>query len=219
MPQTIRIETGPTWLQYVTAIATGGAALAAAWAALNSYSSTKASQRLVQVEVERDERNRSEAFKRQAQRVTVDLSGQPFDVSGVAALDMHARVSNSSADPISKVRIKLIAGGQRWGPMLVGTLSPWQKITVTARVFADPSADDQNAYVRFLDVDGQAWIANARTAVVPDPGPVDQWIADGREFVLRRLTMEEAGMIDGLEDFAPDLDAWRSEMSERTDSA
>ncbi len=213
----ITVDNGPLWLQYVVAFGTLGAALFAGWAALTARAATRATRDLVSVERARDERAAEEARWRQARRVTVDLLGQEVTLpDGRPAHDMHLRVTNSSPDPISKLRLKIVVGDATWGPQLVGTVYPYALVSVTARLITDAGSANSNAFVRFLDVEDRAWVANARTLVQPDDRSADDWIAEGRAFATRQLSVEERGTIDGMV-VPPDLDEWRASLAHRQD--
>jgi hypothetical protein len=215
---TVTIDNGPLWLQYLVGFGTAGAALFAGWAAWSARAATRATRDLVRVEQARDDRAADEARWRQARRVTVDLLGQEVTLpDGRRAHDMHARIMNSSPDPISKVRLKIVVGDATWGPQLFGTVHPYAHVSVTARLVTDLSSDNANAFVRFLDVDARAWVSNARTPVQPDALSAEGWIAEGRKFAELELSAEQRGTVEGAAS-PPDLDAWRSDLAHRQDA-
>lgn len=214
----ITVDAGPLWLQYLVAFGTVGAALFAGWAAWSARTATRSTRDLVNVERTRDERAAEEARWRQARRVTVDLLGQGVTLpDGRGAHDMHVRITNSSPDPISKVRLKIVAGDATWGPQLFGTVYPYAQVLVTARLVTEVDSDNANAFLRFLDVENRVWLANARTLVQPDESPVEDWIADGGKFAKLDLSVEERGTVEGVVS-PPDLDAWRSGLAHRQDA-
>jgi hypothetical protein len=215
----ITIDNGPLWIQYVIGIATAAAAVFAAWAALSARSAARATQDLVRVESARDDRLERDALWRQARRVTIDLLGQPVALpDDRAAHDMHVTLTNSSADPITKARLKLIVGDATWGPQLLGTIGPWQQVRLTARLITSDSSDNANAFLRFLDVEARPWVANARSAVEPDSLTVGSWIDEGKQFARRTLSAEERGTIEGS-GIPPDSDDWRTDMASRQGEA
>ncbi|MDB4954245.1 MAG: hypothetical protein JWO36_1814, partial [Myxococcales bacterium] len=140
-PTTVRVvvDNAPTWLQYAVAFGTVGAAVFAGWAALVARRSAQAAMRLVTVETERDARERGQAFRRQAQRVSVDVAMASHEpAGGRQALDVLMAVMNASADPVLKVRVKIAVGDTVWGPQLIGTIAPGSRIVAIARLFAPP---------------------------------------------------------------------------------
>lgn len=212
----VTIDNGPLWLQYLVAFGTAGAAVFAAFAALSARSAARASRDLVAVETTRDERLAEDARWRQARRITVDLMGQEgiLAPSGRRAHDMHLIVMNASPDPIFKARLKVVSGDAAWGPQLVGTIAPWQRIELTVRLMSEETGDNADAFVRFTDVEGGHWVANARSAVTADERPVDAWIAEGRAFAQKgeHAPPAERGTLAGL-GAPPDLEQWRADVA------
>ena len=210
---TIIVDNGPLWLQYLVAFGTAGAAIFAGWAAWTARQAATATRDLVAVEIQRDVRSSEEARWRQARRITVDLVNHAqLDHSGDRiGFDQHLVLTNSSPDPIFKTRLKMVVGDAVWGPQLIGTLGPWQRVALTARLYTLEDDANSDAFVRFVDVEGQAWVASARSALYPDENAVEHWIEEGRVFSARDLTAAEQGTIDGVTPL-PDLDAWRAHL-------
>jgi hypothetical protein len=206
------------WLQAVAAVGTAVAALFAGWAAWIARRSAEASRDLVKLELERDLRSAEEARWRQARRVTVDLMGQEVFLppDNTPAHDMYLVVLNGSTDPISKVRLKIVGGDAVWGPQLVGNVAPGNQVTLIARLITSRDTDNADAFVRFVDIEGRPWVANARTSVGPDESGIDTWIAEGRAFGERNLTAAERGTISGAVG-PPDLESWRQEVDSEPD--
>ena len=210
---TVTVDNGPLWLQYLVAFGTAGAAIFAGWAALTARQAAAATRDLVAVEILRDGRSTEEARWRQARRITVDLVNQAqLDPSGDRiGFDQHMVLTNSSPDPIFKTRLKMVVGDAVWGPQLVGTLAPWQRVVVTARLSTLEDDANTDAFARFVDVEGQSWVASARSALRPDEEGVERWIEEGRVFATSNLTAAGRGTIDGVS--APaDLNAWRTQV-------
>lgn len=65
-----------------------------------------------------------------------------------------------------------------------------------------------NGLVRFVDVEGQAWVVNGQTAVQLDDD-LERWIAEGREFAERKLSPYQRGTLDRTDARAmPDFGMW-----------
>ena len=205
------------WINLATAIGTVGAAWYAGRAARVAATSADASRELVKLERERDIAAIEAAHWRQARRVTVDVRGrQLWDEQGEAiAWDAGCVATNASVDPIFKARIKIVSDDERWGPQLVGTLAPGQSIEVTARIFT--RSPNFNGQVRFVDVEGQGWVADGQNPVRPDDD-LTRWIDDGREFAERDLTPHEQGTLTRT-DYAsmPDFDGWAASVAATAD--
>jgi hypothetical protein len=199
-------------LDVVTATGTVGAALFAGWAALSSARAARASRDLVLLERERDQERLEEGKWRQARRVTVDAGFQTVldDSDTLLGVDAFARVTNASGAPISKVRVKMACDSEQWGPQLVGTISPGDHIEIIARLLAPLRPGEFNSFVRFVDVDGRAWVLDARGVLAPDlDGNLEGWIEDGRHFAEREMSPEQRGTIAGASPAMPDLEVWR----------
>jgi hypothetical protein len=141
-------------------------------------------------------------------RVTVDTRGRHLvdEDDAIVGCDLSCLVTNSSVDPVSKVRIKITCGDDRWGPQLIGILAPGQTVEVITRVHT--TSEDVNGHVRLVDTEGRAWVANSRTAVLSDDD-VDQWIDGGRVFAERDLSPYERGTIVRSDQRdMPDFDEW-----------
>lgn len=207
------VDSGPQWLQYLSAAGTAGAAVFAGWAALATRSAAQESRRLVELELAREARVVEESEWRHARRVAVDLVTQPITLSdGRMAHDFRLSVMNAGTDPILKARIKVVMGDGRWGPQLIGTIAPRREIGLTARIITEVEIGDNiNGYVRFYDTEGKVWIVAARGPTVRDDEPVDSWIEEAREYVRSPRTAEERGAIHGRE--MPNFDAWRAAAS------
>jgi hypothetical protein len=101
---TVVIETDPSWLDYLIAIGTVGAAAFAAYAALVSRRAAAAAIDLVRVESGRDTRAADEAMWRQARRVAVDMRATPVPHPSPHELVVELGIWNTSADPMLKCR-------------------------------------------------------------------------------------------------------------------
>lgn len=196
------------------ALGTITAAGFAAWAAWAAQQAASASRDLVLNERARDAKAAEEEVFSQARRVIVELMTQPVvnaPQSGEGRI-AHLVVTNASADPIFKVRIKVVVGDATWGPQLIGGLTPGQRISLTA--FVATTADDSNTdgHARFVDSRGVAWVASARnTFRQDDESGLTNWIAEGRDFALRDLTPIERGQTVGVE-IIPNLEGWLSQF-------
>jgi hypothetical protein len=215
-PIRVVVDAGPDWVQYLVAVGTIAAVAIAGWAAFSARASAKQAVRLIQLEVDRDDRRNLETLWRQARRLSVELALEPVVLeSGVNALDMRLLVLNASPDPFFRCRIRLSAGNRGWGPQLLGTLGPGEPIELMARL-VDANSAEANAFVRVVDVHGNSWIADARGSLVRDsPEGVDDWIEAGREFASRSLNPAERGTIRGsTADIPIDFKAWREGVAE-----
>lgn len=206
----ITVQASTAWPEYVVAFGTAAAALFAAWAAWTARSASLSSRDLVMVETARDKRAAEEARWRQARRVTVDLMSREIELSpsGRTAFDAHLVVTNASPDPIFNVRIKIVIGDASWGPQLIGTMSPWHRVAVTARLITDADVGNTDGFVRLKDVEGAYWIASARRTLVPDSADaLDTWIEEGIAFAHRPKSRAERGESQGV-DAVADLESW-----------
>lgn len=205
------------WLELATAVGTIGAAVLAGVAARVAARAADASRELVLVERQRDKAAFEAELWRQARRVTVDTRGQHLlDHKGdLIGWDVSTVVTNSSADPISKARIKIACHDERWGPQLVGTIASGDSVEVVARIFT--TSRDLNGYVRFVDVEGRAWVANSQTGVVSDD-ELDLWLEEGAEFAQRDLDPLQRGtLMHTGSRIMPDFDGWAAEIESRGD--
>jgi hypothetical protein len=209
----VRVESGPLWLQYLTAFGTIGAATFAGVAAFMTRRAATASRGLVELERWRETRTIDELRTRHARRVVVDLNGQPVTVRGRQAYDFILSVVNAGHDPVFKVRLKAHIGDATWGPQLLGNMSPGQQIHLMARIYTDGDWSNIDGFARVRDTDDRAWIVSARGERVEDsPAGLDQWIADGHAFATREMSAHERGSINGVID--PDFDRWREQFDE-----
>ena len=208
------------WIDLAIAVGTVGAAVFAGIAARVAATSAEASRELVKLERERDSAAIEAAHWRQARRITVDVRGrQRSDYSDEPELEPNAWdascvVTNASVDPIFNARIKIVCDDERWGPQLVGTLAPGQRIEVIARIMT--RSPNLNGQVRFVDVEGQGWVADGQNPVRPDDD-LTRWIDDGREFAERgHLPPVMRGTIT-RSDYAsvPDFDKWERGVQDR----
>jgi hypothetical protein len=210
----VAVDAGPLWLQYMIGFGTLGAAIFAGVAAFVARRSTRAAEQLIKLESGRDERAAEDALWHQARRISVDVMSKAVTLANARrAYDIGLVVRNASVDPVFKCRLKIIAGDALWGPQLVGTLAPGDRIIVMARLVTDANDTNTNGFVRFMDANSRAWVAEARGPLVSDQQSANAWVADAQLFAQRTLTPEERGSVyGGTHELLPDFDAWRTEM-------
>lgn len=208
------MNNGPVWLQYLIGFGTAGAAVFAGFAARAAKNAASSSEALVKVETERDKLLADEARWRQARRITVDLAFEtaPVDCgAGRMAYETFLVVTNSSPDPIRKVRLQILLGDAIWGPQLIGTVAPGGRVETMARLVTNtPGIGSADGLARFVDVLGQYWVASVRNAVQMDERKTDDWIAEAEKFARRPKQIEERGTISGA--ILPDFNSWRDQL-------
>jgi hypothetical protein len=214
----VTVDNGPSWVQHLIAFGTVGAALFAGWAALSARNSTAEARALIKLERSRDERAEEEAHWRQARRLSIEQMIEPGTLDdGRSAVDTRVVVTNLSGDPLLRSRLKIMIGSATWGPTLIGTLRPGQPVQLIVRLIqSTPLAptDEVNAYARVNDVQGIAWIVDARGNVAQDdPAGLQRWIEEGAVAAARPMTPEERGTIDGaIYDPSLSLEEWREQF-------
>jgi hypothetical protein len=211
------VQGGHDWVDYLVAFGTVGAAAFAGWAALTARISVNRAKELIDLEHGRDQRSADEALWRHARRLTVTLTVQQLsDEPGVIYAQLV--VLNSSPDPFLRSRIKLTAGGlTTWGPQLVGPILPNVPIELRVRMETDAALTNPSALVRVIDVNGNPWISDAQGGLRADTDEaVDEWIREGREWVVPPRPALETGTLTGAFT-APLVDwvEWRADMAGR----
>lgn len=200
-------------LDWLTAAGTIGAATFAGWAAWSSATAARATRRMVEIERQRETDRVEVERTAQAKRLSVNLITESLhDEQGLRAVDFNLVITNASDSPVFKVRMKVVAGDGVWGPQLVGNFVPGQHVELYARIYTRSDLGNTDAAVRFIDVNGRAWVASARTAAMPDGDDPSQWISDGQAFATRQPDTYERGRWSGV--ISPDFDEWRDFSAE-----
>jgi hypothetical protein len=206
------LDGGSLWLQYLVAFSAAGAAAFAGWAAWTASSAATSTSELVKLERGRDAERAKAELWRQARSVTVDLNGLRHE--SPQAIDVHVQILNDGPDPIRKVRLRVEAEGvTKWGPQLLGTISPSSAVTLTVRIYGQ--VIDPNAYVRFRDVNRNYWVTDAKGNLKPDDRPTTEWIEKGRLWGERwgNITLEERGTVTGVS--VPNFDVWLTSLQQQ----
>lgn len=205
----------PTWLDYLSAFGTAGAALFAGIAALVAALQGKSSRDLVDLERGRDERAREEERTAQARRVILDQMHDHMvdDEGSVVGADVFVRIHNGSADPINKVRVRLAFGANHHGPQLIGGIPPGATVSAVAYIPVGGSAAWTPSSIRFVDSRNQSWVLDSEGHLSPDgPDGLERWIEEAREFASQPHSAEERGVVHGVE-LIPAADDWRAQLS------
>lgn len=205
----------PTWLDYLTAFGTAGAAVFAGIAVLVAALQGKSSRDLVELERRRDERAREEAHTAQARRIILDqMHVHMVDDEGtVVGADVFLRIHNGSDDPINKVRVRLAFGASRHGPQLIGGIAPGATVSAVAYIPVEGPTAWTPSSIRFVDSQNQSWVLDSEGHLDPDgPDGLERWIEEAQEFARQPHSAEERGVVHGVE-LIPAWDDWRAELS------
>lgn len=188
-------------LEEILVVLTALAVLAAAWAAIAASRSANAAIDLVEVERARDERAVDEERWHHARRVSVDaqIVASPA-ADGGKGFAVNVALDNAGDGQLTKCRLRVTFPNDAFGPMLIGNLRP----TSTAHValwWPDDAADDEGGLgvvveVRFRDVAGRTWVANATGQLDPDEKPDQWWIDEGQAFYHRAMPMRDRFFYD-----------------------
>lgn len=138
---------------YLSTYAVAGAAIFSGWAAWSA-------RHLVRLEIEHDERARRDAALQAAQGIVVDMQLTSFTDALRPGAQATVSVINAGLHPVTKARLRVKAGEETWGPLLVGSLLPGQRLKLVTGLRASLH-DDADAEVRFAAPDGTHWVATA----------------------------------------------------------
>ncbi|MGL5826089.1 MAG: hypothetical protein ACRCYU_14940 [Nocardioides sp.] len=197
----------PTWLGYVEALTTTVAVIFTAWAAWSAKVAADASREIGRIESERDERVR--------RSVVVDLALLPPTEHPTPGYVVKVTVINGSPYPVRAVRLKVVCGTANWGPQLLGPVTPGGQVVMKAFLPTplDP-IDNADAFVRFVDHSGEAWVSTARSVVSPAGDDVQKWIQEGEEWARSPVVVTPwmRGEVEGTRLDGFDLEAWMDAM-------
>ena len=230
---TVSFSNTPTWLQYLIAFGTVGAAIFAGAAAIAAWRSatatqestkvatraTRAAQRsanaarkLIAIENNRDEHDAKELQMRHARRVVLQLGIEPITAShGRRGFDVQALVHNAGDDPIRHCRLRIDAGGTVWGPQYLGHLGGREEGGLMVRIYSECDIDAVKAVCAFVDVAGVRWQVDERSRLSVDDVSPEQWRADAVEFAMRhgRTVLERGSTLGAFQQRYPNFEEWR----------
>ena len=213
----IVVDGGATWLDYVVGVGTLGAAVFAGVAARTARDANRATRAIVGLETARDEQRRDEVLSHHPRRVSLELGSRSLadENGGAVGQDLQMIVLNPTPDPMFKCRLKMIAGDATWGPQLIGTIGPGERVLAAARLFTTVDVANTNGLVRFVDIHGNAWVVEARGPFRPDEPSADAWVAEHSNWIRNPLRPEERGTVIGGSVVGWDyFDDWLEELDD-----
>jgi len=211
----------PSWLDYLTAFGTAGAALFAAWASFVGQSasrsarlSAEASYDLMELEKSRDAREIEEKALTAARSIVVSIAQRPFNVgSNMAGIDFCLTLRNAGLVPVFETLLQVRSADAIWGPQPIGSVAPGDSIEAYAHLPCSNTNDTLDASVLFRDRYGRQWLA-APSGGLDEVGISFRldWVTRSETFASALLPRERRGRIKGLVGQA-DFETWRRSMA------